>query len=80
MLGGQEAAQTIARLIVEQVVDGPGLADAVGAAAKLRVRLPPDTVLTLLRDAEPGIRADACCCALVPGGNSRFGQLARRSS
>jgi hypothetical protein len=63
MLGGQEAAQAIARLIAEQVVDGPGLADAVSAAAKLRVRLPPDTVLTLLRDAEPGIRVDACRCA-----------------
>jgi len=62
-VGGRDAAFAAARIIVDGVVQGPGLASAVGAAAALRVVLPVDTMLVLLRHAEPAIRADACRCA-----------------
>jgi HEAT repeats len=61
--GGHDAAAALARIIVEGVVQGPGLANAVAAAAELRTRLPPEIMEVLLRHAEPAIRADACRCA-----------------
>lgn len=61
--GGRDAAAAVARMIVDGVVQGPGLASAVAAAAELRVRLPAETMKVLLRHAEPAIRADACRCA-----------------
>jgi hypothetical protein len=48
------------------VVQGPGLAVAVRAAAHLRATLPVDILETLLRHAAPGIRADACRCVRRP--------------
>jgi hypothetical protein len=59
-IGGEQAAESVARIIVRGWVQGPTLANAVAAAARLRCRLPTDVVLPLLRHAEPVIRADAC--------------------
>ena len=66
VIGGVEAAQTIARMIVRGVVQGPTLKDAVAAAAQLNARLPTEIVLALLRQPDPDVRADACRC--FPGG------------
>ena len=63
LIGGIAAAHTVARMITEQVVQGPGLAVAVEAAVRLGVRLPPERALSLLRDPEPTVRAAACRCA-----------------
>ena len=61
--GGRDAASAVARIIVDGVVQGPGLASAVSAAAELRASLPAETLVGLLQHAEPAIRADACRCA-----------------
>jgi len=63
LIGGPDAAQTVARLIVKRVVQGPCLRNAVTAAARLRAKLPAGVVLGLLRHDDPQIRADACRCA-----------------
>jgi HEAT repeats len=63
MIGGQEAARTIARLIDRRAVQGPCLQKAVSAAAGLRARLPAGMLLELLRHDDPLIRAAACRCA-----------------
>jgi hypothetical protein len=63
VIGGAEAAQAVARMIVRGVVQGPTLKNALSVAARLRSGLPADRVLALLRHADPGIRADACRCA-----------------
>src|SRR5207245_1765213 len=63
MIGGQDAAQAVAALIARGIVQGPSLRAAVRAAAQLRSALSADAVCSLLRHAEPGIRADACRCA-----------------
>jgi hypothetical protein len=62
-LGGRDATAAVARIIVDDVVQGPGLASAISAAAELRAILPAETVAVLLRHDEPAIRADACRCA-----------------
>jgi hypothetical protein len=62
-IGGVAAAAAAARLIVARVVQGPGLADALAAAARLGVGLPGEVIARLLRDAMPEIRAGACGCA-----------------
>ena len=62
-IGGFAAAAAAARLIIERVVQGPGLAAALAAAARLGVGLPGEVVARLLRDAAPEIRAGACGCA-----------------
>jgi hypothetical protein len=62
MIGGREAAQAVARLVVGGVVQGPGLRKAVSAAATLGSSLPPEIVIPLLRHDDPDIRADACRC------------------
>lgn len=59
-IGGPQAAASVARIISHGWVQGPTLATAVAAAARLRCRLPADIVLPLLRHAEPATRADAC--------------------
>jgi HEAT repeats len=63
MIGGREAAQAVMRMIVEQVVQGPGLKSAVAVAASLGARLPSSVVASLLRHPASEIRASACCCA-----------------
>ena len=59
-IGGQEAARSVARIIGRGWVQGPTLATAVAAAARLRWQLPMDIVAVLLRHADPAIRGDAC--------------------
>jgi hypothetical protein len=62
-IGGSAAAAAAERLIVERIVQGPGLAAALAAAARLGVGLRGEVVSPLLRDAAPEIRAGACGCA-----------------
>jgi hypothetical protein len=62
-IGGAAAAAAAARLIVGRVVQGPGIAAALDAAARLGVGLRDEVVAPLLRDAMPEIRAGACGCA-----------------
>jgi HEAT repeat protein len=62
-LGGTDAAAAVRRLIEAAVVQGPGLGEAMRAAASLRCRLPEDTAMALLRHADAEVRAAACWCA-----------------
>jgi hypothetical protein len=62
-IGGVAAAAAAKRLIVGRIVQGPGLASALAAAARLGVGLPGEVAVRLLRDAAPEIRAGACGCA-----------------
>ncbi len=62
-IGGSEAATAVTRIIVDQVVQGPGLQGAMDAAARLGAKLPANTAAPLLRHAAPEVRADACRCA-----------------
>ena len=59
-IAGADAAQALARLIARRTVQGPCLQRAVGAAARLGAKLPAGSVLELLRQDDPLIRADAC--------------------
>jgi hypothetical protein len=61
-LGGADAAVALRRLITMDVVQGPGLTEAVRAASSLRCRLPEDAAVALLRHADPELRAAACRC------------------
>lgn len=62
-IGGPAAAAAVGRIIADAVVQGPGLRDALEAAARFGCRLPADRLLDWLRDADPAIRAAACRCA-----------------
>jgi hypothetical protein len=62
-IGGAEAAAAVVRLIVGDVVQGPGLGTAIAAAAELRCRLPPDNAVVLLRHPDPNVRCNAARCA-----------------
>ena len=62
-IGGREAAQAVMRMIVEQVVQGPGLKSAVAVAGLLGASLPSSVAPSLLRHPAPEIRAGACRCA-----------------
>ncbi|HEY2620216.1 MAG TPA: HEAT repeat domain-containing protein [Acetobacteraceae bacterium] len=59
-IGGPEAALGVARIIDRGWVQGPTLATAVAAATQLGSHLPAQTVLALLRHADPAIRGNAC--------------------
>lgn len=61
-IGGNAAAHATAALIVERVVEGPNRAVAVAVAARLGARLPTATLLELMADPAPGVRAAACAC------------------
>jgi HEAT repeats len=63
LIGGSESARTAGRLIAKDIIQGPTRKVAVAVAAQLKSALPVETVLTLLRDADPKVRADACRCA-----------------
>jgi hypothetical protein len=67
-IGGQEAVAAVRRTLTDDVVAGPGLCEAVQAAASLRCIVPEHIAAVLLRHAEPGVRAVACRC--VPGTTS----------
>jgi HEAT repeat protein len=62
-IGGREAAQAVMRMIIDQVVQGPGLKSTVAAAATLGASLPSSVAASLLRHPAPEIRASACRCA-----------------
>jgi HEAT repeat protein len=62
-IGGSEAARAVRRIIVERIVQGPGLNSALEAAAQLGVGLPGNVVVSLLRHEAPEIRAGGCRCA-----------------
>lgn len=59
-IGDPEAAKAVARIIARNDVQGPTLAIAVAAAARLVAKIPVGTVLALLRHHDPAVRADAC--------------------
>ena len=63
VIGSRDAAQAVSRLIVRRVVQGPALGLAVAVAAQLHASLPADILRSLLRHANPDIRANACRCA-----------------
>jgi HEAT repeat protein len=62
-IGGPAATQAVVQAIVRAEVQGPTLAVAVSAAARLKAALPNDVVLRLLRHDDPAVRADTCRCA-----------------
>jgi hypothetical protein len=62
-IGGAEAAKAVSRILCQDVVQGPTLAAAVEAAARLGVVLPDEKAASLLCNANPAVRADACRCA-----------------
>jgi HEAT repeats len=59
-IAGGDAAHALARLIAGRIIQGPGLQQAVAAAARLGAKLPTGTVLELLRHDDPRVRTDAC--------------------
>lgn len=66
-IGGEAARQAAARLVLNQVVQGPTLVSALGVAAQLGSFIPPLHLAPLLRDADPAIRAAACLCVRSAG-------------
>jgi HEAT repeat protein len=62
-IGTPEAAAAVSRILADNVIQGPGLGDAVYAAVQLRCRLPPTTSVALLRHSDASVRAAACRCA-----------------
>ncbi len=62
-IGGAEAVAAVRRIVVGDMVSGPGQREAVRAAAALRCILPEPTAAALLRHADPEVRAQACRCA-----------------
>jgi hypothetical protein len=62
-IGGPGSADAATRIIVEQIVQGPGLRVAAEVAAQTGAKLPPAVVAPLLRHPDPAIRASACRCA-----------------
>jgi HEAT repeat protein len=61
-LGGREASAALVRILCDDVMQGPGLGEAVHAAAALGAQLPVERGMVLLRHAEPAVRAQACRC------------------
>jgi hypothetical protein len=62
-IGSRDAAQAVSLLILRGVVQGPALGLAVAVAAQLHATLSVDVLRSLLRHADPDIRANACRCA-----------------
>ena len=65
LISGLGAARTVTRLIARNIVQGPTIKAAVNVAAQLKATLPANTILSLLRHADPDVRADACRCACL---------------
>ena len=59
----REGADAVRRILADNVVQGPGLYDAVHAAVQLGCLLPPSISLTLLRHDDARVRSAACRCA-----------------
>ena len=72
-IGGHCAAPAIAEIIDEQVIVGPGLVQALDAAAQLGSRLAHDVLLSLLRSDDAAVRAASC--RLVRGRPEEVAQL-----
>jgi hypothetical protein len=66
-IGGPEASRSVSQMIVKGIVQGPNLAAAVIAAARLGVIFPPGFALPLLRHEDPSVRVAACCCVRAGG-------------
>ena len=66
-IGGPEASRSVSQMIGKGIVQGPNLAAAATAASRLRVVLPPDVALPLLRHPNPSVRAAACACVRAGG-------------
>jgi HEAT repeat protein len=62
-IGGANAAQVVARLIIKGTVQGPTMKVAARVAARLKAPMPAATILALLKHPDPDVRADACRCA-----------------
>ena len=62
MIGGQHARQSVTKMILKGVVQGPSLRTAVAAAAHLKIVLPRDTISKLLQHHDGHVRANACGC------------------
>jgi HEAT repeat protein len=62
-IGGRDAADAVAQIIERGVTQGPTLKIAVNMAAKLHSALSATTLLSLLQNPDPRVRADACRCA-----------------
>jgi hypothetical protein len=61
-IGGDEAADAVARMIEQNIVQGPTFSAAVRRAAQLRSTLPATVLQRLLQHDVPDTRADACRC------------------
>jgi HEAT repeats len=66
-IGGEAARQAVARLVAHRTVQGPTLATALNAAARLGSSLPPSRLEELLGDADSTVRAAACRCVRSAG-------------
>jgi HEAT repeat protein len=66
-IGGEAARQAVARLVAHRTVQGPTLATALNAAARLGSSLPLSRLEELLNDADPTVRASACRCVRSAG-------------
>lgn len=62
-IGAREGADAVGRILVENVVQGPALYDAVLAAFRLGCLLPHTVSRVLLQHDDVRIRAAACRCA-----------------
>ncbi|PPQ30342.1 hypothetical protein [Rhodopila globiformis] len=58
-IGGREAAQALARIVTDQVVQGPGADTVLREAARLRQRLPDALVLGRIARTRPELAEDA---------------------
>ena len=79
VIGSRDAAQAVSLLIVREAVQGPTLCLAVTVAAQLHATLPVDVLRSLLRHADPDIRANACRCACRRPGGSIPGRARQRT-
>ena len=66
-IGGEAARHAVARLVAHRTVQGPTLATALNAAARLGSSLPPARLEELLDDADRTVRAAACRCVRSAG-------------
>jgi hypothetical protein len=66
-IGGPEASGSVGQMIAKGIVQGPNLAVAINAAARLGVTFPPDAALPLLRHEDRSVRAAACSCLRAGG-------------
>jgi len=61
-IGGRAAAGAVERLMARRAVEGPTLAVALSAAARLGAVLPSPVLVPLLAHDDPAVRSGACRC------------------